>query len=144
MTVQPIPDGFHTITPNIIVEHAESAVEFFKRAFGAEEILRLTMPDGKVVHCELKIGDSRLNLGEAMEGWPAHTLLAQIHVEDSDAIFEQAVAAGARVMMPMTDMFFGSREGRIVDPFGNIWTIATRKEIVSPEEMQRRLNASAS
>jgi PhnB protein len=144
MSVNPIPDGFHTITPNVIVEDDERAVAFFKSAFGAEEILRLTMPDGKITHCELKIGDSRLNLGEAMEGWPAHTLLAQIHVADSDAMFERAVAAGAKVTMPMTDMFFGSREGRIVDPFGNTWTIATRKEVVSPEEMQRRLNVYAS
>jgi len=127
MSVQPIPEGFHTITPNIVVKNAEKAIDFFKRAFGADEILRLTMPDGTIVHCEVKFGDSRVNLGEPMEGWPEHTLLAQIFVEE---------------LMPMTDTFFGSREGRVVDPFGNTWTIATRKENVSPEEMQRRLNAS--
>ena len=143
MSVQPIPEGFHTITPNIIVEDAARAVAFFESAFGAEEIMRLTMPDGKIAHCELKIGDSRLNLGEVQEGWPAHTLLAQLHVEDSDAMFDRAVAAGSKVVMPMTDMFFGYREGRVVDPFGNTWTITTRKEIVAPAEMQRRLNASA-
>jgi PhnB protein len=144
MNVGPIPEGYHTITPNIIVQGVEKAIEFYKRAFGAEEKVRLTMPNGTIVHCELLIGDSRLNLGEPMEGWPAHLLLAQHHVEDSDAIFQQAIAAGAKAVMPMTDMFFGSREGRVVDPFGNTWTISSRKEIVSPEEMQRRLNILAS
>jgi len=87
MSINPIPAGFHTIAPNIIVKNVDAAVSFYKQAFGAEEILRLTMPDGKVVHCELKFGDSRLNLGESMEGWPEHTLLAQIFVADSDAGF---------------------------------------------------------
>jgi PhnB protein len=144
MSVRPIPEGYHTITPNIIVQGVEQAVDFYKRAFGAEETVRLTMPNGTIVHCELIIGDSRLNLGEPMESWPAHPLLAQLHVEDSDAIFQQAIGAGAKVIMPMTDMFFGSREGRIVDPFGNTWTISSRKENVSPEEMQRRLNTFVS
>jgi PhnB protein len=141
MSVSPIPEGFHTITPNLIIAGVEKAIEFYKQAFGAEEKVRLAMPDGTIVHCELAIGDSRLNIGEAMEGWPAHPLLAQIYVEDADAVFERAVNAGARVIMPMTDMFFGSREGRVVDSFGGTWTISTRTEVVSPEEMQRRLNA---
>ena len=143
MSVNPIPPGFHTIAPNIIVKNIDAAVSFYKRAFGAEEILRLFMPDGKVTHCELKFGDSRLNLGESMEGWPEHTLLAQIFVEDSDAVFAQAVEAGAEVLSPVTDMFFGSREGRVLDPFGSAWTIATHTENVSVEEMQQRLNALA-
>ena len=83
-----------------------------------------------------------VNLGESMEGFPAHALVAQIYVEDSDALFDRAVAAGASVVMPMTDMFFGSREGRVSDPFGNTWTIATLKERVSPDEMQRRMSAA--
>jgi PhnB protein len=140
MSANPIPAGFHTIAPNIIVESVDAAVSFYKRAFGAEEILRLSMPDGKVVHCELKFGDSRVNLGESMEGWPEHTLLAQIFVADSDAVFAQAVKAGAKALSPMTDMFFGTREGRVLDPFGSTWTISTHKENVSVEEMQRRLN----
>jgi PhnB protein len=144
MSVRPIPEDFHTITPNIIVQGAEKAVEFYKKAFGAEEKVRLTMPDGKITHCELIIGDSRLNLGEAMEGWPVHPLLAQLFVEDSDALFERAVEAGAKVTMPMTDMFFGFRVGHVVDPFGGTWVISTRKEIVSPEEMQQRIDESAS
>ena len=137
-----IPEGFHTITPNIIVDDAESAVSFLKRAFGATEHYRLTMSNGKIAHCELALGNSVVNLGESMDGFPAHALVAQIYVEDSDAMFDRAVAAGASVVMPMTDMFFGSREGRVADPFGNTWTIATRTERVSPEEMQRRMSAA--
>jgi PhnB protein len=140
MNVPPIPDGFHTITPNIIIDDVANAIEFYKKVFGAEEKVRLATPDGKIVHCELAIGDSRLNIGEAMEGWPAHPLLAQIYVADADAVFEQAVAAGAKVVTPMSDMFFGSREGRVSDCFGGTWTISTRKEIISTEEMQRRLD----
>jgi PhnB protein len=143
MSINPIPAGFHTIAPNIIVKSVDEAVSFYKRAFGAEEILRLSTPDGTVVHCELKFGDSRVNLGELMEGWPEHTLLAQIFVADSDGVFAQAVKAGAEVLSPVTDTFFGSREGRVLDPFGSTWTISTHKENVSVEEMQRRLNALA-
>ncbi len=134
-----MPSGFHTVTPNIIVEDADAAIAFLKGALGATERYRLTMSNGKIAHCELAVGDSIVNLGEAMDGWPARGLVAQIYVEDSDALFERAVAAGASVIMPMTDMFFGAREGRVSDPFGSIWTIATLKEHVSPEEMQRRM-----
>jgi PhnB protein len=134
-----IPKGFHTLTPNAIVEDAAKAIDFYKLVFDAVEKVRLCMPDGKIVHCELQIGDSRLNLAESMEGWPLHPLLAQIFVPDSDATFQRALAAGAKETMPMTDMFFGAREGRVMDPFGNTWTISTKKEDISPEEMQRRL-----
>ena len=137
-----VPQGFTTVTPNIIVDNADDAIAFFKRALGATERYRLMTSSGKVAHCELALGDSVVNLGESMEGFPAHALVAQIYVEDSDALFDSAVAAGASVVMPMTDMFFGSREGRVSDPFGNTWTIATLKERVSPEEMQRRMSAA--
>jgi PhnB protein len=137
-----IPNGFRTVTPNIIVDDAESAISFLKQAFGATERYRLTMSNGTIAHCELVLGDSVVNLGSSMDGWPARGLTAQIYVEDSDALFERALAAGASVVMPMTDMFFGSREGRIADPFGSIWTIATLKEQVSPDEMQRRMTAA--
>ena len=142
MSAQWLPKGFHTITPNIIVDDTEQAVDFLKKALGATESYRLTMSDGKIAHCELKFGNSILNLGASMEGWPAHGLVAQIYVEDSDALFQRAVQAGAKVIMPMTDMFFGSREGRVADPFGNVWIIATLKEQVPPEEMQRRMKAA--
>ena len=136
-----VPKGYHTVTPNIIVDDAEAAIAFLKRAFGVTEHYRLTLANGKVTHCELGLGDSVVNLGEAMEGFPAQGLMAQIYVENADALFERAVNAGAAVVMPMTDMFFGSREGRVSDPYGNIWTIATLKEHVSPDEMQRRMAA---
>lgn len=141
MSARWLPTGFHTITPNIIVDDAEQAVAFFKHAFGAAETYRLMMSNGKIAHCEMKLGDSIFNLGSSMEGWPAHGLVAQIYVEDSDALFDRAVHAGATVIMPMTDMFFGSREGRVADPFGNVWTIATLLEQLSPAEMQRRMQA---
>ncbi len=137
-----IPQGFRTVTPNIIVDDAVNAIAFLERGLGAIEQFRLTMANGKIAHCELKLGDSIVNVGESMDGWPARGLVAQIYVEDSDASFERAVAAGATVIMPMTDMFFGSREGRVADPFGNVWTIATLKERVSPAEMQRRMTAA--
>jgi PhnB protein len=137
-----IPRGFSTVTPNIVVDDAEEAIAFLKRALGATERYRLTTSTGKVAHCELQFGDSVVNVGESMDGFPAQTLMAQIYVEDSDALFQRAVAAGASVMMPMTDMFFGSREGRIADPFGNTWTIATLRDEVSPDEMQRRMTAA--
>jgi PhnB protein len=136
------PKGFGTITPNIIVDDAEQAIGFLKSAFAAVENYRLTMANGSITHCEMRIGDSILNLGTAMEGWPARTLTAQIFVEDADALFDRAIACGAQVIMPMTDMFFGSREGRVTDPCGNIWTIATLKEEVTPAEIQRRMAAA--
>jgi PhnB protein len=141
MTAPWLPTGFHTVTPNIIVEDAGKAVDFLRRALGAVENYRLTLADGTITHCELHIGESVINLGTAMEGWPAHGLVAQIFVAAADALFEQAVQAGATVVMPMTDMFFGVREGRISDPFGNVWIIATLKERLDPHEMQRRLQA---
>ena len=143
MTVPYIPEGFHTITPNMIVTDVAKAVAFFQLAFDAEEKLRLTLPDGKIVHCELQIGDSRLNLAEAMEGWALHALLAQIYVQDTDATFARAIGAGATEVTPVTDMFFGAREGRVRDPFGNTWTISTLVEKVAPAEMQRRLEEYA-
>ena len=137
-----IPQGFTTVTPNIIVDNADDAIAFFKRALGATERYRLMTSSGKVAHCELRFGNSVVNVGESIEGFPARSLVAQIYVEDSDSLFERAVAAGASVVMPMTDMFFGTREGRIADPFGNVWTIATLREDVPPHEMQRRMTAA--
>lgn len=135
-----LPDGFHTLTANAIVKNVSDAVAFYIKAFGAEEVFRLTAPDGTTVHCELMLGDSHLNLGEAMDGWPEHSLLAQLYVADSDAVVARAIEAGATELSPVSDTFFGSREGRIKDPFGNTWTIGTHKETVSHSEMQRRLD----
>lgn len=139
MTESWMPEGFGTVTPNIVADDAEGAIAFLTRALGASEQYRLTASNGTIAHCELKLGDSMINVGAAMEGWPARGLTAQIFVADSDALFARAVEAGASVIMPMTDMFFGSREGRVADPFGNVWTIATLRERVPPAEMQRRM-----
>jgi len=141
MTAPWLPEGFHTVTANIIAQDAQGTVDFLKRAFGATENYRLTLSDGTITHCELVIGDSIINLGAAMEGWAARGLVAQLFVASPDTLFEQAVRAGATVLMPMTDMFFGVREGRLSDPFGNIWIIAMLTERLSPQEMQRRLRA---
>lgn len=135
------PEGANTITANSIVRSVDDAVKFYEKVFGAKEMLRLKTPDGKVAHCELQFGDSRINLGESMEGWPEQPLLAQIYVPDSDATFALALVEGAKELSPVTDMFFGSREGRVIDPFGNTWTIASHKKHVSHEEMQRQLDA---
>lgn len=134
------PEGFHSLTPNTIVSDADRAIAFYQEVFDAKMIRCLRGSAKTVVHCELEIGDSRLNLAEAMEGFPEHALMTQLFVADSDAVFARAVAAGAKVLAPVTDMFFGFREGRVLDPFGNTWTIATKKEVVSDEELQRRLN----
>ncbi|MYM93507.1 VOC family protein [Duganella vulcania] len=134
------PEGCNTVTPNCIVSNVADAVAYYQKVFGAEELLRLHTPDGKVVHCELRIGDSRINLGESMEGWPEQPLLAQIYVPDADATVALAIESGAKALSPVGNMFFGTREGRVMDPFGNTWTIATHQKQVSGAEMQRLLN----
>lgn len=133
--------GLQAITPNIIVHDADAAAAFLGRAFGIRENYRLTTRQGKIAHCELQLGNSVLNLGDSLEGWPVHGLVAQIHVEDPDTVFDQAVLAGATVIEPMTDTIFGSREGRLADPFGNLWIIARRTEELCPLDMQRRMAA---
>ena len=138
------PEGFHTLTPNIISNRAHDLIAFLAKAFDAKVNVRLTLPSGALIHCEVQIGDSRLNIAQAMEGWPEHPLLAQIFVADSAAIFAKAVAAGAQELEPVSDRPFGIREGRLKDPFGNTWTVATMTEQLSPEEVQRRINAHAS
>ena len=135
------PGGSNTVRPNAIVRDVAKAVAFYCKVFDAEELVRLSLPDGKVVHSELRIGDSRINLGESMEGWPEHPLLAQIYVDNSDATFALAIKEGAKEISPVSDMFFGSREGRLLDPFGNTWTVSTHKQDVSQDEMQRHLNS---
>lgn len=141
MAVSPIPEGYHTLTPSAAVHGCDKAVEFYKRAFGAEEKTRFNGTDGKILHCELKIGDSIFMMGEAV-GMPPHSLHAMLYVEDCDAVFEQALEAGATAQERPTDQFYGDRTGRVLDPFGNVWYIATHKEDVSEEEMRRRWKAT--
>jgi PhnB protein len=146
MKAKPIPDGYHTVTPYLIVNGAAQALEFYKKAFGATEMMRFPGPGGKIMHAEIKIGDSPIMLAdEAPEmgarspktigGTPVSLLL---YVEDVDAWASKAVAAGAKVQRPVQDQFYGDRTGTFEDPFGHVWSIATHKEDVSLEEMQKR------
>ena len=147
--VNPIPEGYHTATPYLIVKDAARAIEFYKKAFGAIELMRMTQQDGRIGRAEIKIGDSPIMLAdefpemgarspEALGGSPVSVLL---YVQDVDAVFNQAVAAGAKVTRPVKDQFYGDRSGGVTDPFGHQWHIATHKEDVTPEEMKRRQEA---
>ena len=145
--VQPIPQGYHTVSPHLAVRGGLEAMEFYKKAFGAQERSRFMAPDGKqLMHGEIKIGDSILMLGEEnpQRGCPgpqsvgATTVSLYLYVHDADNLFNKAVAAGAKALMPMADMFWGDRAGTVTDPFGHQWTIATHKEDVSPEDMKKR------
>jgi PhnB protein len=141
---QAVPDGYHTITPQLTLDNAARTIDWYKKALGAEEISRSAGPDGKIMHAELKIGDSRFMVNDAMMGYkgpqgfggsPAGLWL---FVENSDALFKRAVDAGAKVTMPIDNQFWGDRAGAITDPGGYTWWIATRKEDLTPSEMKQR------
>ena len=144
----PIPEGYHTVTPHLIFDNAAKAIDWYKKALGAEEKSRALGPDGKIMHAELQIGNSRIMLNDAMGGGKSAKSLGGspislwIFVEDCDKLFNRAVAAGAQVppgpMGQLADQFWGDRAGSIVDPDGYNWTIATRKEDLPREEMDRR------
>ena len=148
MAVEFKPAGYHSVTPYLIVKGAAAALDFYKAAFGAEELFRMAGPDGAVAHAEIKIGDSVLMLGDENPEWGAKGPDAggspvglMIYVPDVDARFAAAVAAGAAVKKGVQDQFYGDRSGSLTDPFGHIWTVATHIEDVSPEEMERRAAA---
>jgi PhnB protein len=134
-----MPNGWHTLTPSTIVRRCAEAIEFYKKAFGAEVRARYDGPGGKVAHCELQLGDSILMMGDTEERpFPA---LLHLYVDDSDAVFDRAVKAGATVKESISDKFYGDRSGRIADPFGNEWVISTHVEDVSEAELHRRMEA---
>lgn len=144
--VKPIPDGYHTATPYMVIKDAAKAIEFYKKAFGATEILCMKAPDGKVKHAEIKIGNSPIMITDehpeqqmrgpqALGGSPMHLYL---YVEDVDALFNNAVAAGAKVIYPIATHFYGDRSGGLTDPFGHAWFIATHVEDVPPAELKKR------
>ncbi len=146
MAVKPIPEGYHTATPYLVVKGVAAALAFYKKAFGATELMRMDGPGGCIMHAEFKIGDSPIMIADefpdmgyrgpaALGGTPVSIML---YVEDVDARFNQAVAAGAKVQRPVADQFYGDRTGNLVDPFGHMWTLGTHKEDLSPEEMNRR------
>ncbi|QDU18352.1 VOC family protein [Urbifossiella limnaea] len=149
MAVKPIPDGYHSVTPYMTIRGAAKAIDFYKAAFGAVEVLRMPMPDGSVAHAEIKIGDSVIMMGEEKPEWgnkSPETLGGtasglMIYVPDCDAVFAAALAHGATVMKPLADQFYGDRSGSVIDPFGHTWTVATHVEDVEPAEMQKRMDA---
>jgi PhnB protein len=147
---KPIPKGYHTATPYLIIKGAAKAIEFYKKAFGAAEMMRMTQPDGRVGHAEIKIGDSPIMLADefpemgarspqSLGGSPVSILL---YVQDVDALTSSAIAAGAKVIRPVKDQFYGDRSGSLEDPFGHQWHIATHVEDVAPEEMKKRAAAA--
>jgi len=149
MTVQAVPTGYHTLTPYMTVRDAARAIEFYKQAFGAVERGAMKGPDGKVMHAELIIGDSIVMLADEQPQFGALSpqstggtgMGLHIYVEDVDSAFDQAVKAGAKVEMPVGDMFWGDRYGKLADPFGHKWSIATHKADLSAEEMERGMKA---
>ena len=146
---KPIPDGYHNITPYLVIKGAAKAIDFYKQAFGATEIMRMPQPDGRVGHAELKFGDSvvmmadefpEMNVvGPTTLGNTSVGLL--LYVDDVDQRVERAVSMGAKIEKPVQDQFYGDRTGTIVDPFGHKWTLAVHMEDVTPEEMERRMAA---
>lgn len=140
----PVPKGFHTITPSLFLSNAAEAIEFYKKALGAEEHVRMTGPDGKINHAELKIGDSMIFLSDENPAWGTKsprtlggiTAGLYLYVEDVDKVFQRAVDAGGQVRMPVTDMFWGDRMGHFVDPYGHSWTLATHTQDMTEQEMK--------
>jgi PhnB protein len=140
---KPVPDGYHTITPQLTLDDAAGTIEWYKKALGAEELGRSPGPDGRIMHAEIRIGDSRVMVNDVMMGKGPRELGGSpaslwLFVEDSDALFNRAVGAGAKISMPIADQFWGDRAGAIVDPAGYTWWIATRKEDFTPAEMRQR------
>jgi PhnB protein len=143
-----VPDGFHTVTPHLTLDNAAQAIDWYKRALGAEEVNRHVGPDGKIMHAELRIGDSRIMLNDAMMGGKGPKALGGspaslwVYVEDCDALFNRAVSAGGQVyrgaMGQMQDQFWGDRSGTFTDPHGFVWTIASHKEDLTPQELEQR------
>ena len=142
--VRPIPDWMHSITPHLVCAGAADAIEFYKKAFDAVELCRVPGPAGKLIHAAVRIGDSAVMLVDEMPGCGAigpkarggSSVTIHLQVEDVDAVVERAVAAGAKITMPVDDMFWGDRYGQIEDPFGHSWAVATHVREVSPEELQ--------
>ena len=150
-TVKAIPEGYHTVTPYLIIKGAADAIEFYKTAFGATELFRMAQPDGKIGHAEIQIGDSRIMLADEFPEMSylgpstlgGSSVSIMLYVEKVDAVFTQAIAAGGKEQRPLEDKFYGDRMGSLVDPFGHVWHVGTHKEDVTPEEMEKRMAAGA-
>jgi len=143
--VKAIPTGYHTLTPNLVVADAAKAIDFYKKALGAEEVMRMDGPGGKVMHAEMKIGDSRFMLGDEMpemgakgpKGYGGTSVSFYIYVEDVDTAWKRALGAGGKETMPLATMFWGDRTGRLEDPWGHAWVLATHVKDVTPEDMKK-------
>ncbi len=150
MPVSPIPEGYHSVTPYLVMKNAAAAIDFYKKAFGAVELFRMPAPGGKIGHAEIKIGDSPVMLAdeypdmgfqgpESLGGTPVSLM---IYVEDVDKIYPQAIAAGGKELRPLQDQFYGDRSGTLADPFGHVWTISTHVEDVPAKELAKRAEAA--
>lgn len=141
---KPIPDGYHSVTPQLTLDDAATTIDWYKRALGAQELGRHLGPDGKVMHAEIKIGNAIVMVNDAVMGGKGPRAIGGspaslwVYAEDCDGLFNRAVAAGAQVRMPLADQFWGDRSGTFIDPAGYQWTIATRKEDLTPQELDRR------
>lgn len=150
--VNPIPQGYHSVTPYLFIQGAANAIDYYKNVFGATERMRMPGPNGKVMHAELQIGDSIVMLADEHPEMGARSPQSvggassslHVYVEDVDSIAQKAVDAGGKLVRPVKDQFYGDRSGSVVDPFGHIWSIATHIEDVAPEEMRKRMAQAAS
>jgi uncharacterized glyoxalase superfamily protein PhnB len=144
--VNPIPEGHHTVTPHLVIRGASEAIEFYKKAFGATELMKMTGPGGLITHAEIRIGNSVLYLADEFPEWGSISPLTlkgspvvlNLYLEDVDTVFNKAVAAGAQVKMPLQNMFWGDRYGKLTDPFGHEWGLAKHVEDVPPDELKKR------
>lgn len=150
MAVKPVPDGYHSVTPYLVIKNSASkAIDFYKKAFGAEETVRMPGPGGTIGHAEIRIGNSMVMLADEMEGmgFKSPTSLGgspvglMIYVNDVDATYKKAIKAGGKELRPLENQFYGDRSGTLADPFGHNWTVATHVEDVSPKEMEKRMKA---
>jgi PhnB protein len=150
MAVRSVPEGYSSVTPYLIVTGAADAIDFYKRVFDANELMRFVGPDGTVAHAELQIGDSRIMLSDehlpmgfrSPRSWGGSGTGIMLYVDDVDRVFARAIDAGATTQQEVKDQFYGDRSGTLIDPFGHMWTVATHVEDVSEEEMQRRMEAA--
>jgi PhnB protein len=151
-SVKPIPDGYHNVTPYLFVRGAASAIDFYKTAFGATETVRMPGPDGRIMHAEVKIGDSIVMLADenpstgvmSPQTIGGYSVGLHVYVENVDAVVQKAVENGAKTLRPIKNQFYGDRSGSLLDPFGHMWSVATHVEDVSPEEMRKRMKAAMS
>jgi PhnB protein len=150
MAVKPIPDGYHTVTPCLVVDDGARALEYYQKAFGAEEVFRMPDPSGRIVHAELKIGNSIVMLCDEYPKMDARgpksiggtPVSLYVYVQDVDSVFSRAVGAGGQELRPVTDQFYGDRTGTLKDPFGHVWSLATHKEDVGKEDLGRRAESA--